>query len=305
MSVAIFASPKPFRGLAKVQQMNALHSWASIVPTPEILLMGDAEGTFEAARAVGARHLPDIPLNEFGTPLVNGLFAAAETAAANSVLCYVNSDIMLTGSFLRAVASVPGHQQRYLLTGRRYQVSLEIPWDFADPGWQQALNALATRTGHLDSWIAADYFAFPRKLRLDIPAFALGRTTWDNWLLYRARAMRIPVIDATRYVLAVHPRHDYSHHPEGAAGVWKGPEAARNLELAGGARYAFSIADATHVLTGQGALRPAVHPVYLWRRAYSWAVLYPPARPVRAVLDVLLALSKPFRKRIGWTLGPR
>lgn len=39
-------------------------------------------------------------------PLVHSLFAKAQAVAANSLLCYINSDIILTSDFLPAVQSV-------------------------------------------------------------------------------------------------------------------------------------------------------------------------------------------------------
>ena len=56
------------------------------------------------------------------------------------------------------------------------------------------------------------------------------------------------VIDATRDIWAVHQNHGYNHHPQGAEGVWKGPEAERNERLAGGSFRLFNILDATHRL---------------------------------------------------------
>ena len=84
-----------------------------------------------------------------------------------------------------------------------------------------------------------------------MPPFALGRPRWDNWLLYRARARGAALVDATSRVTAVHQNHDYAHSPQGWAGVWEGPEAARNEDLMGGHDHYFTIADATHELTGQ------------------------------------------------------
>jgi len=305
VTVTIFSAPKPFRGPADAAQWNAIMSWGSLRPRPQIILMGDAEGGRHVSRDLGALHVPDIPYNEFGTPLVSGMFALAAERAEHSVLCYANADVMFTDTLPQAARTVAGRWDSFLLTGRRYDVSLGGRWEFGDPTWQDALDAVARRRGRLDPWIAADYFVFRRGEFSDVPPFALGRTVWDNWLIYAARAARIAVVDATAAVLAVHQRHDYSHHPGGREEIWAGPEAQRNLALAGGLDHAFCIADATHVLTRSGALRSAIHPVYLWRRAYAWPVLHPRARVMRGVLQAILALSRPLRRRLGWTLGPR
>lgn len=59
-------------------------------------------------------------------------------------------------------------------------------------------------------------------------------------------------MDASETVMAVHQNHDYSHHPQGQSGVWKGPEAKRNRDLMGGRRRYFTVSDATHRLKRSG-----------------------------------------------------
>jgi len=67
--------------------------------------------------------------------------------------------------------------------------------------------------------IGLDYFIFPCGLFRDIPPFAVGRPAWDNWLVYKARSLGLPVIDATKMVTAIHQNHAYSHHPMGKEGA--------------------------------------------------------------------------------------
>ncbi len=100
--------------------------------------------------------------------------------------------------------------------------------------------------GNIASEWQIDYFAFPKSPCSAIPPFAVGRIRWDNWMVWNARANRIPVIDASAFITAIHQNHDYNHHAQGQRGVWEGPEAARNYELAGRWRHIYSIADASH-----------------------------------------------------------
>src|SRR5437899_1115103 len=80
------------------------------------------------------------------------------------------------------------------------------------------------------SW-GIDYFVFTRGLLDPVPPFAVGRPSFDNWFIYRARSRRAPVIDATPAVLAVHQNHDYSYHPNGWRGIRESEEALENLRL--------------------------------------------------------------------------
>ncbi len=51
----------------------------------------------------------------------------------------------------------------------------------------------------------------------------------------------MPVIDATKGVLVVHQKHDYSHVPMNRGRAWEGPEADENRRLAGNQEFVFTL----------------------------------------------------------------
>lgn len=59
---------------------------------------------------------------------------------------------------------------------------------------------------------------------------------YDNWLVYHARHVGIPVIDATEVIQAIHQNHDYNHVGGRGRAYVKGEESRRNRKLAGGMR---------------------------------------------------------------------
>jgi hypothetical protein len=250
--LTLFTCPKPFRGPIGVIQRNAVRSWLRFCAPERILLAGDEEGLADAARALGVRHLPGVERNACGTPLVNSVFALAEREAGGGLLAYVNTDILLLADFAAAVARMP--RRRFLMVGRRLDVEWAGSLATDEPGWDDRFLAewLPRAVPHAHTGI--DYFVFPRGLWAQIPPFALGRTAWDNWLIYAARAVGAMVVDASPCVHAFHQNHDYQHGG-GAAAVWDGPEAQRNLDLAGGETRVFTLRDATHVLTSRGCRR--------------------------------------------------
>ncbi len=138
------------------------------------------------------------------------------------------------------------------MVGRRWNIDLDQPLDFSQPDWQERLRASVLTLGKPTppEWI--DYFVFPRGFYRDLHPFALGRAGFDNWLLWRARSLGGPIIDASEVVMVVHQKHDYSHHPRGKDGVWNGVEAKRNRELMGGWHHCFTLSDATYRLTPAG-----------------------------------------------------
>jgi hypothetical protein len=302
--VTLFTIAKPFRGLIATIQMNALSSWARLRPPCEVILLGDEEGSVEAAQELGLRHIPQVERNEHGTPLVSSIFEIAQRASQHELLCYVNADIVLVGDFVEALREVWKRRRKFLMVGRRWDVDIGERLDFGQPGWEQDLRSYAAQRGRLHEPTGLDYFVFTRGVFDDLPPFALGRTVWDNWLIYRARSRGIPVVDATRGITAVHQNHGYSHHPQGEQEVFYGIEAKKNLELAGGGFSRFTIEDATHRLTSSG-LELDLRPGRVVRRAVTLPLLRPRLRFLVAPAEVLAAISRPLRRRVGAALRRR
>ncbi len=268
--LTLFSHFKPFRGHIGVIQRNAVRSWARLEPRPKILLFGTAGGTDEMAAEIGARHVPEVRKNRHGAALMNGLFEQAAELAESDTLCYVNGDILLESDLPAAVGRIPFPE--YLAVGRRTELDLREELDFA-ADWRAELDRRVAAGGRLQRDVAIDYFVFPRALvaRLEMPDLAIGRPRWDNWTLYRVRALGLPLVDLTDAVRAVHQQHDYSHHPEGVEGIRA--EGRENLALAGGKPYLFFIRDATHRLAEGGLVRN--RETRLSRRLDTFAVLHP------------------------------
>ncbi len=257
--LTIFSVPKPFAGTVGEIQRRALASWTALGGGVQLLLLGDEDGTGEAAREVGAEHLPDLARTAHGTPRLDATFAAADRAARHPLRCFVNADVMLFGDVLTAVGRVSELAERFLIVGQTVDVE--------EPRGRDDALARGRRRGAA----ALDYFVFPAGLYPDVPPFAIGRACFDNWLVWRARQDAI-VVDATADVVAVHQRHDYAHVAGGKAEAYYGEEAARNLELAGGKSHLYTLHDASHVLR-DGRIRRNPGATLRWRenvRKAAW-----------------------------------
>jgi hypothetical protein len=255
--VCLFSVPKPFTGLAAIHQTNAISSWRRLRDDVEVMLCGDESGAAEIARSYAVRHIPEILRNEYGTPLISSAFEAATEHTRARLLCYINADIILMSDFLRALDSV--HLPSFVLCGRRWNLELPYLLDFEAEDWELKLRTEVDRSGELHAPTAMDYFAFPRGLIRHMPPFAIGRTVWDNWLLFHARALGAPLIDATQSITIVHQNHTYAHIDGGVQAAWSGPEARRNRALGSDMLFPFSIEDATYELEHSGLKRkPAV-----------------------------------------------
>jgi hypothetical protein len=233
-------------------QRNAIASWRKLKPGCSMILFGDEEGTREAAREYDAMHYPEIPRNEYNTPMVNAVFEKAADLSDDRVLCYVNADIILTSDFMEAFNRVK-NLTSFLMVGRRRDLDIEEPLHLGDTGWENEIRMRAMADGILRHANYIDYFLFDRNLYGQaLPPFAIGRTAWDNWLLYYARKTGVPVIDATGEVIAIHQNHRYNERSVilREDGTWEGYEVRSNRELAGKHAVNYNIEDATLVLSG-------------------------------------------------------
>ncbi|GAF74554.1 unnamed protein product, partial [marine sediment metagenome] len=194
--LTVFSVPKPFLGHIGIIQRNAIQSWTRLHPECEIILCGDELGTEEAAAENKARYIRSIARNEYGTPLLNSVFAQVRQTANHPLLCYVNADIILLRDFLEAVQRI--WFPRFLAVGQRWDVHITEPWNFELSDWNQRLRRYVAEHGVLHPPAGSDYFVFPRDDALGkLPPFAVGRPGWDNWFIYRARKLGVPVVDIT------------------------------------------------------------------------------------------------------------
>lgn len=87
-----------------------------------------------------------------------------------------------------------------------------------------------------------------------LPEFTVGRPGWDNWMIWYARTVGMPVVDISASALVVHQSHDYAHVPRARGSRWEGPEGDANRTLLDFRQNLFSLEFATHRLVGPALL---------------------------------------------------
>ncbi len=297
ISLTLFTTCKPFQGPFTTIQRNALRSW-NLGPACDVLVFGDEPGVRECCEEFGFRQIPFVDRNDLGTPLVSSLFQAAEHATTTDLLAFINADIILTSDLIVAVEAVQAQFDRFLMVARRWNVEINKEWDFKSPHWESQLRSYVQEYGTIEPpYGGIDVFVYSRGLWKNLPPFAVGRTRWDSALIYETRKLGVPVVEASRVVIAVHQNHDYSHVPKNAHGVFKGSEAVRNESLLGGPEFIFTPLNATHVLSGSGIHRRIVlYPPYLLRLLATLPALYRPLRPLAPVVRRFAPLWRTVRK---------
>jgi hypothetical protein len=286
--ITFFSIPKAFKGHFNVIQRNAIKSWSLLPCDCEIILFGNEVGTEEVAREVGAKYIRECEVTSHGTPRIDDVFLKAQKFARHNLLCYINTDIILISDFIQTTERLKKYSKNFLAVGQRLDLEVKESLSF-DNGWEQALIDRANNHGKWYGPLGIDYFLFRKGLWKTIPPFAVGRTVWDNWLIYEARRQSAIVIDATKCIHAIHQNHDYSHSMGGAITVWKGVEAQQNLALAGGYRYCFTIQDSTQRWQKGGGVHPAFITLHLIRRFIVWIILHP---KLLAIIDLVWKRKK-------------
>lgn len=256
---AIFTIPKSFIDpRIAVIQRNAVESWKRLNLSNDIIILGDDEGTAEAAATLNVKHIPGVGINEQGTPLLNSAFSLARQNCQSELLAYVNSDIILLDDFLAAFQILPKHN--FLAIGRRWDLDINEPLDFSKDNWADILRKKLMQSGRLHAPAGMDYFIFPKNCFINIPAFAVGRVGWDNWMIREARSKKMKIIDATSLITAIHQNHGYSGVNIEASRKTNA-EAQKNIELArGGGPNDYTIEDAGWKIIGNK----------IKKRPFSW-----------------------------------
>ncbi|MEJ5313545.1 MULTISPECIES: hypothetical protein [Anaerolinea] len=293
--ITIFTAPKPFTDphIALIQH-NAIRSWLALGEQVEVILLGEEEGLAEAAALYGVRHLPQVQRTPAGTPLVSSMFALAREHSTSPLLCCVNADILLTPDLLTVGQTMLERYARFLVVGQRWDLDVREPLDFSS-GWAGRLRQRVQQEGKLHKATGSDYFLFPRGCFTDMPAFAIGRAGWDNWMIYSGRAQGFPVVDATHDLFIVHQNHDYRHLPGGQP-HYKHPETLENVRLAGGRRAIFELPDVSHRLVNGKLVRPPLTWQRFWREVEVFPLVKWHSYPLAVGMYFLLHPKKAYRE---------
>lgn len=253
--ITLFSAPKPFTDphIATIQR-NAIKSW-TLLSDIEVILLGEEAGLAEAAQELRVKHIPNVQRNQSGTPLISSMFQAARENSHSELLCIVNADMILMPDFLEAARRSRLQRDKFVLLSQRWDLDVTQPLEFTE-GWQKRLSSIVDGQGTLHRPAGSDFFLFPKTCYTDVPDFAIGRAGWDNWMIYKARKEKWPVIDCTPSVMIVHQNHDYSHLPGGKS-HHEHSDSDENIRLAGGqAAIRYTILDSTHQLVRGTLARP-------------------------------------------------
>jgi len=284
--LTIFTNTRPFQGPFDLIQRNAIKSWLALRPQPEIILFEDEEKTTsKIAKEFNLKLITDCAHNEFGTSLLNDVFNKVRSMASNRIIAQVNADIILMSDFMQAIKLVDKFlkDKKFFMIGRRWDLDLNQEINFQDSSWENKLKEKVLKEGKRHGLSGLDYWVFPKEFDFNPPGFNIGRPGMDSWLIYRARSLKVPVIDATNLVNIIHQNHNYPKKKDPSFNV----EKDRNLKLAGGYLNMLTLRDADYVLTSDGIEGPKF-PMII----FPMLSLFYPWR-------ILLSLKRTIEKRLS------
>ncbi len=303
--ITIFSAPKPFKDphITTIQR-NAIQSWIALGAEVEVVLMGKEEGMAEVAAELGVKHRPDVRCNELGTPMISSMYDLARKSNESPLQLCINADVILLPDILEAGRQLLAQAKEFLALGARWDIDIRQPLLFSG-GWVSRMQQDVKQRGREHPPVGSDYFLYPRDCYTHIPDFVIGRSAWDNWMIYYGRLNKIPVIDLTQSVTVIHQDHDYSHLPGGLP-PYRLPETMNNIRLAGGLRTVFHIPDADFRLKDGRIQKIPIRGKKFWREVE----VYPLIRLHNQTLAQLfyaffhpIKAFKEFRGRIAYKLS--
>jgi len=230
--ITLFTTTKIFAGIFKIIQTNALNSWRTISSNIQIIIIGDSEGGKEAADLINAEFIPEVECSSEGVPLINSLFSIAQSRAKYPIIAYVNADILLPPNLLEVIFLLQKFRSNFLAVGSRWDLDVKTTINFTRGDEALSFWDYAKKNAEMHRPAGIDYFIYNKALWNNIPPLAIGRFGWDNWLLWKARRLGVPLINLTEGIFAVHQNHNYNFNNYiNKAGVKKSKDAGNNQTI--------------------------------------------------------------------------
>jgi len=227
----IFSIPKSFHDshINNIQR-NAIKSWVELKNkfVGEIFLLGDDWGVSEISEEFGLKNISEVKKNKFGTPLLDSAFDLVKKNSSYDILIFVNADIILTDDFLEIFKYLP--RKEFLVAGQRWDMEINNEINFS-PGWEDGLRKDLILSGKKHPPLGSDYFIFRKGSFKEIPSFAVGRVSWDNWMIKHSLENKMITIDASSLITVIHQNHDYSHQVNKGIKKSESPEGQKNILL--------------------------------------------------------------------------
>ena len=241
--IAIFTCPRPFTGEFNRIQRNAIISWLRL-KNIKIFVFNDEEGTSKKiCEEYRLEFISEIKKNKNGTPLVENCLEIIRNKIGNSVIAHVSTDIILNDDFVNTIKKVNNFflDKSFYMVGQRIDILNKL--DFSNKVFDNYNICQLKKNGIIHPPSATDYLIFSRSFKIKMPPFVIGRPGWDSWLIAYCKKNKIPIIDCTNSITALHQNHSY---PSKKLSYFD-QECDYNFLLAGGDKNLMSLREADYI----------------------------------------------------------
>lgn len=216
--ITFVCCPKPFSNTFSDIQENAILSWNRLPIEKDILVCGNEFGVKEFVENHSdiVTHIPTIKCTDMGTPLVSDIFEIVQEKCEKSdIICYINADIILFEDFVKTIekfTQIFNPQDPFLLIGQRWDWNNESKLRVQDFSDMNDFKNMTKSTAKPHGQSGIDYFVFSNGTFPFVYPFALGKFTWDQWLVGNAYRRNILTVDVGKSVYALHQNGPWFMH---------------------------------------------------------------------------------------------
>ena len=197
---------------------NTIRNWGLLSPDVIPVLFIDwniSSSVVDYARQWKWHIFPAPRMSNSGIPVLRHMFLEAQRLFNTTFYAYANGDILFDRNLtdtLHELKRLQKNVTNILVVGRRLNWKIQ---------WQQNVSKLEeigryAKSAKLFTPYAQDYFISSRNGYpwSTIPDFVVGRINYDNWLVVTAMKKKIPLVDATKTITALH-QTDFRGNREG------------------------------------------------------------------------------------------
>ncbi|KHD08080.1 hypothetical protein PN36_16185 [Candidatus Thiomargarita nelsonii] len=198
-NLTFFTIPQAFEAQSDWMQWNAIKSWTLLKPKPDILLLGNAPSVASIASELGLYHVPNVDQKHYSS--ITDIAKWLDRFINNTILVYVNPNVVLTEDFTQTIQEVYNNQDHFLLTGQYRTVQTAGVIDFNNNQWQHQLRVMADKQAMPQGQLQNLYLVFTKQLLKQL--FVLDPNveySWEKQLFYAALRKYYPIIDGSQII---------------------------------------------------------------------------------------------------------
>lgn len=218
--IIFLTTTKPFNDVFGFRQVNSITSWIklkNIETEVYVFTEEDIKKHFDESVRDFVNIVNDFEKSEDSRiPTFRSMwdFGCSKIKSENDLVCYLNSDILITSSFSETVNSILQQikDKKFGIFGQRVDWSRPQVIDFNSHNWDQILTEKEKDNLTLHPACGADFFIGNKNTLGELPFFYVGRPNYDRWLVKQIIDKCDFSIDISKTATLIHHDHGYGEN---------------------------------------------------------------------------------------------